>query len=229
MAKRGQPNKPVKDVQLPADEERPDEPVAVRGELGDPEADQPEQDEAEELELADHWVFMIDPAWEARTEDAQPPAEAVVGGWYVDEEGVTGLFQPNPDYEPSEPDLPTDPVDAAVQLVVRGDADGEELINTLQQVLYGVALDEEGNPVVAPAPDDVLSVLVTTAPAHRSRVNVESWAEVTMRELAEALPDEGVDVLLNPGAPASMRLLASIVKESVGVVPEPEGAAQAAE
>jgi hypothetical protein len=186
-----------------------------------------EADQQDGADLRDHWIFMLDPAYQAQSRDEQPPVGAVVGGWYVDDEGVTGLFRPNPDYEPSEPGLPTDPVDAAVQLVVRGDADGEELINTLQQVLYGVALDEEGNPVVAPAPDDVPSVLVTTAPAHRSRVNVESWAEVTMRELAEALPDEGVDVLLNPGAPASMRLLASIVKESVGVVPE--GAAQAAE
>ena len=227
MARKSQASKPVEDVQLPADQ---DETVAVTGDLGapDPVAAEPDgQDEAEELDLTDHWVFMIDPAWEQRDEDAQPPAEAVVGGWYVDEDGETGLFQPNPDYQPSEPDLPTDPVDAAVQLVVRGDTDGEELLNALPQVMYGVALDEEGNPVVAPAPDDVPSVLVTTAPAHRSRVNVENWAEVTVRELAEALPDEGVDVLLNPGAPASMRLLASIVKESVGVAPE--GAAQAAE
>ena len=188
--------------------------------------------ESDQTDLRDHWIFMLDPAYEAPSDDAQPPIEAVVGGWYVDEDGVTGMFRPNPDYEPSQPGLPTDPVDAAVQLVVRGDADGDELLDTLGQVLYGVALDEEGNAVVAPAPDDVPSVLVTTAPAHRARVDVPNWVEVTVAELADVLPDEGVDVLLNPGADASIRLLAAVVKESAAglVAGAPEaGTAEAAE
>ncbi|ALG10353.1 type VII secretion system-associated protein [Kibdelosporangium phytohabitans] len=185
--------KPVENVELPAGPGDPGEP--------------------QRLVLDDHWVFMIDPAWAPGSDDAQPPVEAVVGGWYIGQDGETGMFQPNPDYQPSEPGLPTDPVDAAVQLMVRGDGDGDELLKTLHQVVLGVALDEEGNPVVAPAPDGVPSVLVTTAPAHREQVNAPDWAEVTLRELAEALPDEGIDVLLNPGAPASIRLLATVVKQ----------------
>jgi hypothetical protein len=190
-----------------------------------------EADQQDGADLRDHWIFMLDPAYQAQSRDEQPPVGAVVGGWYVDDEGVTGLFRPNPDYEPSEPGLPTDPVDAAVQLVVRGDADGDELLDTLGQVVYGVALDEEGNAVVTPAPDDVPSVLVTTAPAHRSRVDASDWADVTVAELAEALPDEGVDVLLNPGADASMRLLAAVVKETVAGLSAdgPPSAAQAGE
>jgi hypothetical protein len=34
-------------------------------------------------------------------------------------------------------------------------------------------------------------------------------------ELAAALPDEGIDVLLNPGAPASMRIIADALKSFV--------------
>jgi hypothetical protein len=161
------------------------------------------------------WVFMVDPAWQPPNEGDDPPVEAVVGGWWVETDGTTGLFRPNPSYEPSQPDYPTDPVDAALQLVVRGEADGEELLSSMREIMLGVALDEDGDAVVAPAPDDAPSILVTTAPAHRSRVHSENWAEVTVAELAESLPDEGVDVLINPGAPASMRLLASAVKRSV--------------
>lgn len=46
-------------------------------------------------------------------------------------------------------------------------------------------------------------------------MNVPGWREVTLVELAETLPPEGVDVLLNPGAPASMRLAAAAVRDQV--------------
>lgn len=176
-------------------------------------ARQPATDEVGDVD--DHWVFLLDPAWQQADAHDEPPAGAVVGGWFVDADGTKGLFQPNPDYQPSEPGLPTDPVDAAVQLVVRGDADGDEVLSTLQEVVLGVALDDEGVAVVAPAPDDVPSLLVATAPAHRARVNASAWIEVTVQELADALPDEGIDVLLNPGALASMRILADAIKRSV--------------
>lgn len=163
----------------------------------------------------DEWIFMIDPAWQPTEDDREPPVEAVVGGWFVDEDGVTGMFRPNPAYEPSLPDLPTDPVDAMLQLVARGEAEGDEVLSVLGDVIYGVALDERGGLAVAPAPDEVLSVLVTTAPAHRARVDVPGWEEMTVGELADLLPDEGIDVLLNPGAPTSMRLVAGAVKDLV--------------
>jgi hypothetical protein len=166
------------------------------------------------------WVFMVDPAWQPPNEGDDPPVEAVVGGWWVDPDGATGLFRPNPSYQPSQEDYPTDPVDAALQLVVRGEADGDELLASMHEIMLGVALDEDGDAVVAPAPDDSPSLLVTTAPAHRARVHTDNWAEVTVAELAESLPDEGLDVLINPGAPASMRLLASAVKRSVQDVAE---------
>jgi hypothetical protein len=194
----------------------------------------------------DQWVFLIDPAWQAeQTEKAEqadqadqaeqagaddatdgeperPPLEAVVGGWFVEQDGTTSRFHANPAYEPSKADSPTDPVDATLQLVVRGEGDADQLLSTMVEGTFGVAVNEENTPVVVLSPDEVPSVLVATAPAHSRRISevedlkeVAAWAEVTLEQLVGLLPDEGVDVLLNPGAPSSMRLIAAVLKETV--------------
>lgn len=172
-----------------------------------------------EQESPGQWTFMIDPAWQPAGEDDEPPFVAVVGGWFVREDGGISLFRPNPSYEPSRPGLPTDPVDVALQRLAGGDGDGDKLLRALRDVLLGVAIGEDGMALVAPSPDDVPSVLVATAPAHRARVDAPGWREVTAAELAEALPPEGVDVLLNPGAPASTRLSADALRNSVAPRP----------
>jgi hypothetical protein len=168
-----------------------------------------------ETEPPGRWTFMVDPAWRPAGDKDEPPWEAVVGGWFVQEDGEVSLFRPNPSYQPSRPDLPTDPLDVSLQLRGRGNGDADDVLAALQDVLLGVAVDEQGMALVAPAPDDVLSVLVTTAPRHRARVDAAGWRDVTLAQLAEALPTEGVDVLLNPGAPASMRLTADTVRRTV--------------
>jgi hypothetical protein len=162
-------------------------------------------------------VMLMDPGWQPSDDEQPVPPEAVVGGWYIDENGDTERFVANPEYRPSQPGSPTDPVDAALQLVVRGDADGSDLLLVMGDALFGVAVDAEGLAVVAPAPDEMPSLLVTTAPAHRARCDVAGWVEVSAADLAEALPDEGVDVLLNPGAPTSIRIEASAIKGSLGL------------
>jgi len=78
------------------------------------------------------------------------------------------------------------------------------------------ALDEHERPVIAPAPDDVPSLLVTTAPAHRSRVRCEAWQVVNAAELAAMLAEHEVDALVNPGAATSTRLLASTIADAAG-------------
>ncbi|MEU5853193.1 type VII secretion system-associated protein [Saccharopolyspora shandongensis] len=183
-----------------------------------PEDERPAQPEPAETTLPDEdrLVFLVDPAWQEQGGDPQePPLEAVVGGWYVEADGTTGRFQPNPDYVPSSPGSPTDPIDATLRLLNKGEADTDALLATLRDAVLGVAVDEDGNPVVTPAPDGVPSVLVTTAPAHQPRVQVAGWQEATTAELAEALPEEGIDVLVNPGSDASMRLLASALRSAV--------------
>jgi hypothetical protein len=157
------------------------------------------------------WVFVVDPLW---TEGSPPPMEAVVGGWYVDAGGMTRRFHPNPEYVPIAPGSPTDPVDATMRLVRQGEVTAEEFLSTLGEVSLGMALDSDGEPFLAESPDGEPCLLVTTAPAHRTGLDVSGWLELSIGELAEVLPDEGIDVLLNPGAPVSMRLLASTVKEA---------------
>jgi hypothetical protein len=158
---------------------------------------------------------MIDPAWQPAGDGDEPPFEAVVGGWFLQDDGEVSLFRPNPGYQPSRPGLPTDPVDAALQRLAEDAGDGEALLSALPDILFGVAVDEQGIALVIPAPDGVPSVLVATALAHRARVDTPGWREVTVTELAAALPPEGVDVLLNPGAPASTRLTADAVRSAV--------------
>jgi hypothetical protein len=170
---------------------------------------------SEEEVLPGEWTFLIDPAWQAAEEGDEPPPAAVIGGWFVRENGDVSLFRPNPGYQPSRPGLPTDPVDVALQSLVSGKGNGDDLLDSLSDVLLGVAVDEEGMALVVPAPDDVPSVAVATAPAHRARVDAPGWREVSVVELAAALPPEGVDVLLNPGASASTRLTADAVREYV--------------
>ena len=104
------------------------------------------------------WFLMIDPAWRPADEDDEPPPEAVVGGWYLDSDGIAGRFHPNPDYEPSRPGLPTDPMDAVLQLALRGEIAGEEALRTADDVELSIALHADGAAVVAPAPDGVPSV-----------------------------------------------------------------------
>lgn len=164
----------------------------------------------------DQWVVLVDPTWQSAGETDMPPIEAVVGGWFVDSDGTVGRFCANPEYVPSQEDSPTDPVDATLRLVVRGEATGEQLLSTVREAVFGIALDENGVAIVTPAPDEVPSVLVATAPAHSRRVDAASWQEITAEELAHSLPDEGgVDVLFNPGASASMRILAGALKDAV--------------
>jgi hypothetical protein len=138
----------------------------------------------------------------------------VVGGWWVEPDGSTGRFSPNPAYVPPHPGAPTDPLDATLRLLASGAADADELMAVLDSVDLGVALDEDGTALVAPAPNARPSVLVTSSPPHRARVAASGWREVGLAELAAALPSAGVDVLLNPGGPASMHLPADTVRRA---------------
>jgi hypothetical protein len=184
---------------------------------GDRRADQPADD--------DQWVFLLDPAWQAQAADdatsaegaESPPLEAVVGGWLVTADGSVGRFRANPDYEPSQPGSPTDPVDATLQLLLRGEIDSDALFAVIKESVFDVALDADGRPIIAPSPDDVPSLLVSTAPAQRFRVHADDWrAEVSAAELGELLREYRVDVLFNPGGPASIRLIGGVFADYVG-------------
>ncbi|MER5387744.1 type VII secretion system-associated protein [Saccharopolyspora sp. NPDC002686] len=173
------------------------------------------------------WVLVLDPAWRPAVEGEAPPVEAVIGAWLLEADGSTGPFQPNPDYVPADEDSPTDPVDAAVRLVVRGEYSETSVLSAMRDAMFGIALDEQGAAIVTQSPDGFPVVLVATAPAHARRLEVPSWQEISAQDLADSLPESGLDLLVNPAAPASMRVVATSFKAAVaeaaagGPLPEP--------
>ncbi|WP_235925892.1 type VII secretion system-associated protein [Actinokineospora pegani] len=165
----------------------------------------------------DGLLLLIDIAWESTDAEPDPPVSAVLGAWPVTD-GVRGGFQPNPVYTPSSPDSPLDPVDAVLRAAARGES-ADELPVLLRDAVLGVAVDEEGDVLVGAAPDGVPSVLVTTAAGHRAPVDAAGWLRVDVRWLAEALPERGIDVVLNLGGPAAMRVPAEVVRSIAAVAP----------
>lgn len=163
----------------------------------------------------DQWAFLIDPGWQPENPDDGVPLNVVVGGWLAAADGTLSRFHPNPDYEPSTPGSPTDPVDATLQLVTRGESTSEMLFSVIKESNFTVALDDQDEPLVAPSPDDVPSLLAATAPLHQGRVDTEHWREVTATELAGLLTEREVDLMLNPGAPSSIRLLGDVFARNV--------------
>lgn len=158
------------------------------------------------------WLMLTDPAWAPRSEDEQPPIEAVLGGWPTYPDGSWGHFLTNPGYEPSTPDSPSDPVDAVLRLIARDDYGADALLSVLADVELGIATDEQSVALVDEAPDGKPSVLVVTSLEHRDRVAAPGWYGTDLSEIVAALPESGVDVLLNPNSPASMRLDADVLR-----------------
>ncbi|EWC60580.1 hypothetical protein UO65_4127 [Actinokineospora spheciospongiae] len=165
--------------------------------------------------VEDGLLLLIDNEWRSTAAEPDPPVSAVLGAWPVTD-GTRGRFQPNPVYQPSSPDSPLDPVDAVLREAARGGS-ADELPALLRDAVLGIAVDEEGNAVVGPTPDGAHAVLVTTAPGHRPRVDAPHWFPVDVRQLAESLPEQGIDVLLNPGGPAAMRMPAEVVRSIAAV------------
>ncbi|WP_410623838.1 type VII secretion system-associated protein [Amycolatopsis sp. cmx-8-4] len=161
---------------------------------------------------AEKWVLLVDPAWPP--EPSAPDRSHVVGGWPVSADGSIGDFEPNPEYVPSGPDSPADPLDAVLRLLAVGDAEFAQVASVFRQVKTAVALDASGAPLTAPSPDGVPCLLVATAPAHRHRVRTAGWRAVDAGELAALLADRpGTDLLLNPGAVGCTRLPAETVQD----------------
>jgi hypothetical protein len=157
-------------------------------------------------------LVLIDPEWQPTEEQQDPPIEVLLGAWLVDSRGRPDRFQPNPVYRPMTPGSPLDPVDAVLRRLAGTGAGSDDLASVLRAATLGIAVDENGVAIVRPAPDGVPSVLVATAFGHRRVDGVPRWVDITVRQLARALPAHGVDVLLNPGATASMRVLADAIR-----------------
>ncbi|MFC9251865.1 type VII secretion system-associated protein [Amycolatopsis thailandensis] len=170
---------------------------------------EPKQDD----ELLENWFLLMDPGWKPESEEDQPPVEAIVGLWPV-EEGRVGKFRPNPSYIPSDETSPTDPLDAVLRLVMRGEAEAEHIQLMLRDTLFDIAVDEDGSPLVRDSPDDIPCVVIATGEPHRLRISSPDWRRIDLAALVGLLTD-GVDVLFNPGGPAAVRLNASFMRLSL--------------
>ncbi|WP_410650726.1 type VII secretion system-associated protein [Amycolatopsis sp. cmx-4-54] len=161
---------------------------------------------------------LVDPAWRPSDEHPVAPLDKIIGVWVADAEGQEPLFRPNPVYVPTEPGAHLDLVDGVLRLLANGAGVGApQLAAALADALLGIAVDDKGAALVRPAPDGMPSVLVATAPGHRPRVDTPGWRAVTVAKLARFLPGQGVDVLLNPGAPTSMRVSAELIRQAAGL------------
>ncbi|SER52123.1 hypothetical protein SAMN04488000_109276 [Lentzea albida] len=161
----------------------------------------------------ENWFLLMDPAWAPSEEDELPPAEAVVGLWPVEADGRVGRFRANPDYVPADEHSPTDPLDAVLRLVLHGGAEVEHIQLMLRDCLFDIAMNGDGKPLVVQSPDDIACVVVATAEPHRRRVSSPQWRRIDLDELVMLLAD-GVDVLFNPGGPASVRLTGDFMRET---------------
>ncbi|AGM08014.1 hypothetical protein AORI_5431 [Amycolatopsis keratiniphila] len=179
---------------------------------GENMSEQPGRTEAAEASGA-RLLLLLDPEFTLSEEQDHLPPQVILGAWVVDEEGEPSRFHPNPEYRPSTPGSPLDPVDAVLRALADGQDVADQFSVVLRDTVLGIATDDEGVAVIKPAPDGVPSVQVTTSYGHRERVGTGvRWLDVTVEELAAALPRQGVDVLLNPGSPASMRVLADAIR-----------------
>lgn len=157
-------------------------------------------------------MLLIDPEWsDAADDDTPPPAEAVLGEWAEGPDGALGPFRPNPGYRPRFENSPVDPLDAVIRLAMHGDAELDQVLTMLGGSLVEMAFNGDGRPLLAHSPDDRLCVLIASSPAHRRQLFAPRWREVTLADLLAALPDDA-DVLVNPGAPAWVRLAGDFIR-----------------
>ncbi|MFC9434751.1 type VII secretion system-associated protein [Nocardia sp. NPDC057030] len=161
----------------------------------------------------DNWFVLVDPNWHADTAGDSPPPEVMVGGWMLDTDDALGPFHPNPQYMPLTDSTPSDPVDAILQLIARGEDRAGEIIPALQNQVVQIACDDSDQPVIGSAPDGVSCALVITAEIHKRRLSVPRWWPVVGKMLPEIVPLEA-DILVNPDGDRQFRLANSALRRT---------------
>ncbi|WP_245562792.1 type VII secretion system-associated protein [Nocardia araoensis] len=159
------------------------------------------------------WFLLLDPWWKPAAEWSEPPTEAVIGGWMMDEDGKTGPFQPNPEYLPIDDEAPTDPTDALLHSIGEGEPVGDVLLDLLRNSVVEIVCDDQDQPLVDTAPDGLPCVLVATAEVQKVDVGSGHWWPVLGSELPDVIP-VGTDILLNPGGRAPLRLSAETLRNA---------------
>ena len=154
------------------------------------------------------WLYVVDPAFDPAGE---VPPEGIVGAYPVDDAGDLGEeFTKNPRYRPTPLALrlpePTDPLDALVQRAATGWAAESALVDELAGSSLWLLAGPSGEIFVVDDDGDRRSVWVFTSPVHAERpAPGHALQQLSARQVLEAIP-EGVDLVVNPGAAASVRI-----------------------
>ncbi|MGW2310504.1 type VII secretion system-associated protein [Actinomadura luteofluorescens] len=158
------------------------------------------------------WLYEIDPFFDA---DDDVPAYGIVGAWSIDEDGkITDFFKKNPDYRPSPEVLgfpePTDPLDAAIQLVVAGYGDDSQALARLRSSEVIVATSPEGDSdsVWVHEIDGIEGVFAFTSRAQLPKEPLfegGSWRALPATELPSSVPDD-IDIVININSPARWKI-----------------------
>lgn len=158
------------------------------------------------------WLVLVSGGWTPPTEGAAPPVEQVVGAWPVTATGSVDRFEPNPLHRPTTEADPTSLVAAAVLVAASGRADGDLVLLAVRDSTVHLAVDHADRPVVDIAPDGERCVVVATSETDRLRLGPGEWLTVDLPALLDLIPP-GVDVLVDPGSPTSMRLLTAALQD----------------
>lgn len=182
----------------------------------------------EAVDTAEESYFLLmDPEWAPDDELETPPFEAIVGLWPLAEDGSVGRFRSNPDYRPVNENSPSDPLDALLRLTMGGDAEVEQLQLMLRDCLVDQAMNGDGRPLIGKSPDDVPCAIVATSTPHQARIAAPDWRRSDLDEVAASLSD-GMDLLVNPGGPASVRLTGDFIRATAAMSEDEVSAARAA-
>ncbi|MDT5032344.1 MAG: hypothetical protein QOC94_2515 [Actinoplanes sp.] len=161
----------------------------------------------------DNYFLLMDPAWKPTTDADVPPMSAIIGLWPLEDDGKVGQFRTNPEYEPQDEKSPSDPIDAVLRLLVAGAAEMEQVQLMLRNSLFDLAMNGDGRPLIVTSPDDVSCAVLTTGEPHRLRVSAPDWRRTDLEGLVSLLAD-GIDVFVNPGGPAAVRLTGHFIRKT---------------
>ncbi|MEW2165698.1 type VII secretion system-associated protein [Streptomyces sp. NPDC007084] len=185
--------------------------ASEQGEREHPEGDAPGEEQEWPQELLDaakiapdHWIRMIDPAWNG---DGEPPEWAVGGVWRSDEDGNIVEGEVNEDYKPSPAAMgwppPIGPLDEAVQLAATGYITEDTLARELAASDVLVFVDENGEPALVRAPDGS-DVVAVSADAVLVDEEENPHVRMPVEELLRRTNDEWDLYFLSPSAPVSI-------------------------
>lgn len=163
------------------------------------------------------WLYSIDPAYDPA---GQVPPYAILGAWPVDADGRPGPFQHNPNYRPSPASLglpvPTDAVEAAMQLAATGHGSDGDVVRLLAGATVYLISDGPGaEPGITLYADDEGRFVPVLTDARHAPATAPGLRAVPCRALLDALPAD-VALKLNPGSRVSVRIPSEDVRAAAG-------------